>query len=428
MQRNLDRDAHWLPVGAALERILAGVHTLPAEQIPLLDALGRTLAEDVVSPIDQPPWDNSAMDGFAVLGADIAGASEAEPVVLEIIEDVPAGGFPTRLVKPGTAIRVMTGAPVPDGTDTVVRVEHTRPVAGDPRHIQVVRGRDAGRNVRPRGEDLRVGDPVLSAGAVLHAAELGLLATVGHGTVSVTRRPRVAILSNGDELADLSEFDQVSAGRRIVNSNSYSLAGAVRAAGGEPALLGIARDDETSIREHLERGRNADVLVTTAGASVGEHDLMKSVLEEMGYVLDFWRVQMKPGSPFSFGNLDGVPVFGLPGNPVSALVTFEVLVRPALRHMLGRGAVYTPTFAVRTAEPVPRRARKTQFLRVRLEDDGSGRRARRTGPQGSGILSSMTRADALLVVPAGPSPVPEGTELAAIALPVPDDGEETPTL
>ncbi|MEJ2678873.1 MAG: molybdopterin molybdotransferase MoeA [Gemmatimonadota bacterium] len=429
MQRNLERQADWLPVVEAIERILGAVRRLPAEHVPLLGAPGRTLAENVVSPIDHPPWDNSAMDGFAVLAADIAGASQAAPVVLDIIEDVPAGGFPTRSMEPGTAVRVMTGAPVPAGTDTVVRVEHTRPVEGDPNQIRVVRGADAGRNVRPRGEDLRVGDPVVSAGTVLHAAEMGLLATVGHGVVRVTRRPRLAILSNGDELVDLNDFDQVGAGRRIVNSNAYSMAGAVAAAGGEPILLGIAGDDEGSIREHLEASRDADALITTAGASVGEHDLMKGVLEERGFALDFWRVQMKPGSPFSFGHLDGMPVFGLPGNPVSALVTFEVLVRPALRRMLGRRAVHTPTFRVRTAEAVKARPRKTQFLRATLEDDGrGGRRARLTGPQGSGILSSMTRANVLLVVPAGPEAVPAGAELTAIPLPVPDDGVETPGL
>lgn len=429
MQRNLERAADWLPVGAAIERILDAVRPLPAERIPLLSAGGRTLAENVASPIDQPPWDNSAMDGFAVLGADIAGASESAPVVLDIIEDVPAGRFPTRSLEPGTAVRVMTGAPVPAGTDTVVRAEHTRPVADDPDQIRVVRGTDAGHNVRLKGEDLRVGDPVVSAGTVLHAAEMGLLASVGHGIVSVTRRPRVAILANGDELVDLNDFDQVSAGRRIVSSNSYSLAGAVSAAGGEPILLGIAGDDETSIREHLEASRSADALITAAGASVGEHDFMKTVLEDMGFALDFWRVQIKPGSPFSFGRLDGMPVFGLPGNPVSALVTFEVLVRPALRRMLGRRGVHTPTFPVRAAEVVKVQPRKTLFLRALLERDGQGGwRARLTGPQGSGILSSMTRADALIVVPAGPAPLPEGTELSAIPLPVPDDGVDTATL
>ncbi len=268
---------------------------------------------------------------------------------------------------------------------------------------------------------------MLGAGTVLHAAQLGLLATVGRARISVTRRPRVAILSNGDELASLDEFEEVRAGRRIVNSNSYSLAAAVEASGGEPVLLGIARDEEASIREHLERGRDADVLITTAGAAVGEHDHMKAALESMGYELDFWRVLMKPGSPVSFGHLDGKPVFGLPGNPVSALVTFEVLVRPALRRMLGRRAVHTPTFRVRAGEDIYTRKQKTQFLRVILDPDGEGGwSARLTGHQGSGILSSMTRADALLIVPPGPEPVPEGAELAAIPLPVPDDGIEHP--
>jgi len=427
MRENLEREADWLTVREALGRILNVVHPLEPEAVPLLEARGRTLAENIFSAVDQPPWDNSAMDGYAVLGVDIASASPDEPVELALIEDVPAGAFPTRSLESGTAIRVMTGAPVPVGADSVVRVEHTEELDDDGRVVRVFEGSDAGRNIRQRGEDLRAGDPVLGAGTVLHAAQMGLLATVGRATVAVTRKPRIAVLSNGDELASLEEFEEVRAGRRIVNSNSYSLAGAIVESGGEPVLLGIARDDEADIRRHLERGRNADVLITTAGAAVGEHDHMKAVLEEMGYDPDFWRVLMKPGSPVSFGQLDGMPVFGLPGNPVSALVTFEVLVRPALRRMLGRRAVHTPTFRVRAAEPIHTRRRKQQFLRAMLEPDGRGGwLARLTGPQGSGILSSMTQADALLIVPPGPEPIPEGDELAAIPLPVPDDGIDHP--
>lgn len=426
MHENLEREPDWLTVREALGRILAAVRPLETERVPLLEALGRTLAENVFSPIDQPPWDNSAMDGYAVLGVDIAGASASTPVELEVVEDVAAGAFPSRSLEPGMAIRVMTGAPVPVGADSVVRVEHTAEMDAGSR-IRVLRGTDAGRNIRQRGEDLQAGDPVLGAGSVLHAGEMGLLATVGRARVTVTRRPRMAILSNGNELAELDAFEEVRAGRRIVNSNAYTLAGAAWAAGTEPVLLGIARDEETSIREHIEQGSDADLLVTTAGASVGEHDLMKRVLEELGYELDFWRVTMKPGSPFSFGRLDRQPVFSLPGNPVSALVTFEVLVRPALRRMLGRRAVHTPTFRVQAAEPIHARPSKTQFLRAILDPDGAGGwRARLTGPQGSGILSSVTQADALLIVPPGPQPIPGGAELAAIALPVPDDGIEHP--
>lgn len=471
------RAADWLAVQEALERILAAVHPLSPECVPLLDALGRTLARSVVSPIDQPPWDNSAMDGFAVLAADVRGACAERPVVLRVIEDVHAGAFPTRPLGPGEAVKVMTGAPVPQGADSVVRLEHTsawgdaagaspgsepagdeaatgsgpgaRPATGSGPvadaatgsalaagvrlgdQVSIFRDDDAGRNVRRRGEDIRAGTSVLEAGRVLRPAEVGVLATVGQAEVAVHRRPRVAILSNGDELAALDAFDEVRAGRKIVNSNSYALAGAVQATGGVPRLLGIARDDEASIRSHLEGARDADVLITTAGASVGEHDFVKDVLEDMGFRLDFWRVKMKPGSPVSFGRLQtegpssgtAVPVFNLPGNPVSALVTFEVLVRPALRRLQGRLAVHPPTVRVRTAERVRAGPGLTHFLRVTLTpaDDGIPV-ARSTGPQGSGILTSMAKADALLIVPEASDGVDAGALALAVLLGGPGDG------
>jgi molybdopterin molybdotransferase len=416
--------ADWLPVGEALARVLAGVRPLPAEDTPLDDALGRTLAEEVISPVDQPAWNNAAMDGYAVRAADVRGARREAPRTLAVTEEVAAGGFPTRAVEPGTAIRVMTGAPVPAGADTVVRVEDTEAAAGA---VRILTDRDAGCNVRARGEDVRRGDAVLAAGSVLRPWEIGVLATVGRARVRTHRRPRVAILANGDELASLEEFDEVLAGRKVVNSNSHALAAAVRAAGCEPRPLGIARDDEGNIRELLAAGLECDAIVTVAGASVGEHDLVKRALAGMGFQLDFWRVRMKPGNPFSFGHLVGVPVFGLPGNPVSAGVTFEVLVHPALRRMLGRSAVHSPTIAVATGEALEPLADRVQFVRVRLEQDAGGTlTARRTGPQGSGILSSLARADALLVVPAGGERIPAGTHLAAIPLPAPDKGRVGP--
>src|SRR5688572_15761316 len=269
--------------------------------IPLSKAMQRTLASSVTSPIDQPPWNNSAMDGFATRLEDVAAASEDSPVRLRIIESVAAGDFPQYPVGPGDATRIMTGAPIPEGADTVIRVEHTRPV--DANHVLIVDAMDAGRNLRFRGEDLRTGDKVLQRGRYLRAGEIGVLATVGASEVEVFRRPRVAILSTGDELAELDEFDQVLAGRKIVNSNSYSLAAAVQAAGGIPLRLGIARDRQDSLRTHILDALGSDVLVTTAGASVGDHDLVKDVLEDLGCKLDFWRVKMRPGSPISFGLL-----------------------------------------------------------------------------------------------------------------------------
>lgn len=421
------READWLTVQEAVARILQRVQPLRAEAVPLLDALGLVLAAPAISPIDQPPWDNSGMDGFAAKSEDVRGASRGSPVVLRVVDSIPAGGFPTHMLRSGEAAEIMTGAPLPEGADCVVRVEHT--LRESPDTVSIIDDVDTGRNVRPRGEDLRARATILEAGRVLRAAEIGVLATMGEAEVRAHRRPRVAILSTGDELVDLDQFAEVRAGRKIVNSNSYAIAAAVRATGCVPELLGIARDDRVSLREHLVRGLGADVLVTTAGASVGEHDLVKDVLESLGFELDFWRVQMRPGSPFSFGalprgSLAPQPVFGLPGNPVSALVTFEVLVRPALRRMLGRQHVHTATVRVRAAERIESKPGLVHYLRVKLERaQGGGQLARLTGPQGSGILTSMAEADALLVIALDETAVEVGEQATAISLLASDESQ-----
>ncbi len=408
------RAADWVSLTEALELILSTVSLTDSEAVTLDNALGRTLAQDITSPIDHPPWDNSAMDGYAVRSEDVAGASEQKPVELVVVEKVPAGGFPALRVTAGTAIRIMTGAPVPAGADSVIRVEHTQAVKDDV--IRIVNASDAGRNIRPRGEDVLMGATALVAGTQLRPAEIGLLATIGVARVPVRRAPRIAILSTGDELVDVEEFEEVRAGRKIVNSNSYALAAAVRGAGGEPVLLGIARDDHASLREKLQAAHCADMLVTTAGASVGEHDLVKDVLEEMGMQTAFWRVRVRPGSPFSFGRIGQQPVFGLPGNPVSALVTFELFVKPAIRRALGRRALYSPTVRVRVTHDVKTKGALAHFLRVRLSRDGEGWRAELTGPQGSGMISSLVQADGLLVVPEDVHELPAGSAAEVIVL------------
>ena len=416
------RTPDWLSVREAVERGLAAVEPLESESVPLEEALGRVLAEHVASPIDQPPWDNSAMDGYAARAEDIRGASDDAPVRLTVVDDIPAGGFPSRALGPGEAARIMTGAPTPEGADSVVRVEHTD--AGT-EVVAVRRDRDAGSNIRRRGEDLRAGERALGAGLAIGPAAMGVLATVGVGHPRVVRRPVVAILSNGDELAGLDEYEQVRAGRKIVNSNSYSLLGAVAAMGCVPRLLGIARDDPADIRARVEAGLDADMLITSAGASVGEHDRVKDVLEALGFVPDFWRIRMRPGSPASLGSLPRpgrrpLPVWGLPGNPVSALATFMVLVRPPLRRMLGRIAVHNAVFPVEALERIPSKPDKTHFQRVILEPGDPLPRARPAGPQGSGILTSMTKADALFVVPEGRRGVEPGERGVAMALGPPD--------
>lgn len=408
------RAPDWLPLEQASRIILSRVRPLDRETVPLADAHGRVLAAAIESAIAHPAWDNSAMDGFAVRSQDVAAATRERPAVLRVTEEVPAGQFPTRALGPGEAIKVMTGAPVPDGADGVTRIEYTEP-GDEPGTVRVLDGGDAGRNIRRKGEDLEIGDRPLEAGTLLRPAEVGVLAMLGQPAVPVYRRPRVGILSSGDELADFDDLDLVHAGRRIMNSNSYALAAQVEEAGAEPALLGIARDSRASLRRHLQAAAGCDALITSAGLAVGDHDYVKEVLDELGMQFLFYRVKMRPGSPFTFGVLGEMPVFALPGNPVSAMVTFEVLVRPALRKMMGLTRYQRPRRRVKLAEPLATTAQLTHFYRVVLERQDGAWRARLTGPQGSGILTSMADADALLEVP-GEARFAAGTELDAIPL------------
>lgn len=422
------RAPDWISVDAAVGRILAAVEPLPVESVPLSQTLDRVLAHDAVSPIDHPPWDNSAMDGFAVRAADVRGATRERPIRLRVTEEVAAGEFATRPVAAGEAIRIMTGAPLPEGADGVVRIEHTDAAEG---MVRVFDDSDAGRNVRPRGEDIRAEETVLRAGHRLRPGEIGVLASIGMATVPVHRRAHVALLATGDELVDVHQFPAVRSGRRIVNSNSYALAAAVRATGGVPLDLGIATDDTADVHAKVSGALDVDALVTTAGASVGDHDVVKDALEGIGLEVEFWRVTMRPGSPVSFGLIRRpgarpLPVFGLPGNPVSALVTCEVLVRPALRRMHGRADVFPRTVQVRAAHTIRSTPTLTHFLRVTLTRAGDGMLdATLTGAQGSGMLTSVARADALLVVPLGVDVLEPGETATAILLPSSDDGQAT---
>lgn len=337
------------------------------------------------------------MDGYAVRAADIATASPQSPVTLSVLETVAAGAFPSRPVGAGQAIRIMTGAPLPDGADTVVRVEDTD---GGTERVEIRNARDARKNIRPRGEDFREGSVVIRAGTPLAAAQLGVLASLGYAEVAVHRRPVVAIAGSGDELVDLDRFDEVVAGRKIVGSNRYTLDALVRQAGGVPVHLGNAPDAPEALRAVLERSRGCDLLITSAGASVGEFDYTRQVLESLGARLDFWRVRMRPGAPLGFGRLGAMPWIGLPGNPVSAMVTFELFARPVVRRLLGHRRLHRRPLPAVLEEPVAIGARLTHFLRAITGVAPDGRlTARLTGPQGSGILTSMSSANALLVVP-----------------------------
>ena len=401
-----------LEVPEAVARILADVRPLSTARVPLLDAYGLVLARDAVASVTLPPWNNSAMDGYAVQSSDLA----ALPTVLRVTETVPAGGFPTRAVERGTATRIMTGAPVPDGADTVVRVEDTD---GGTRQVEIRSDRDAGKNIRPRGEDIVEGRTAIPAGTALGAAQIGVLASLGFADVEVHRRPRVAILTSGHELVEIAHFDQVRAGKKIVSSNSYTLQALVRAAGGEPTYLGIAADTPDSLREHIVRASTFDLIITSAGISVGEHDYVRDVLKGLGADMKFWRVRMRPGAPIGFGLLGGVPWIGLPGNPVSTMVTFELFCRPAIRKLLGHAALFRRPFDVTMEEPVTINAALMHFLRAVVTTSGTQRSARLTGPQSSGILTSMSMANALLIIPADRQRIEAGETVHA--LPLSDD-------
>ena len=402
-----------LTAALAAARILAAAGRQPALRLPLQSALGSVLADDVVSPIDVPFRTNSAMDGYAARAADVRGATPGAPVRLTVIEEIPAGAVPTRAIGPGECARIFTGAPLPAGADSVVRQEDTDLGRST---VAIVNDRDANANWRAAGEDIAAGSRVLTAGTSLGPAELGVLASLAVSHPLVVRRPRVGILASGDEIVDIDQPDEILAGRKIASSNTHTLTALVRLAGGEPINLGIAGDSPESLRRHLEPAGECDLLVTTAGISVGEHDHLKATIEAMEGTLDFWRLRMRPGAPVGFGSLGRVPWIGLPGNPVSTMVTFELFARPAIRRMAGHRLPFRAGIACRAAEPIRLKPRLQHFLRAVVTDGVDGREARLTGAQGSGILTSMVQANALLVVPEGQHETPAGASVTAIPL------------
>lgn len=352
------------------------------------------------------------MDGYAVRADDTRGASATNPVSLRVVGTVAAGSSSTRVLAPGEAMRIMTGAPVPAGADSVVRIEDTD--AGET-SVRLLSDRDVLRNIRPRGEDVTKGEIAVANRTELHPGHVGLLASVGCATVRVYRRPRVAVLASGDELVDVDRFDEVLSGAKIVTSNSYSLEAAVRQSGAEPVWLGTVGDDPVALRERLTQC-DCDLLLTTGGVSVGAFDFTRSVLAELGVELRFWRVRIRPGAPVGFGTLRGTPWLGLPGNPVSTLVTFELFARPAIRKMQGHALLFRRPTRVRLAEAVTIAAPLTHFLRADVRDAADGLVARLTGPQGSGLQSSMARANALLIVPAERTRIEAGELVDALLL------------
>jgi molybdopterin molybdotransferase len=404
----------------AAREILSAVGVLDAESVPLPAALGRVLAAPVVAPFDLPRWDNAAMDGYAVRSEDLPVAG----TTLAVVEEIAAGRFPERALGPDECARIFTGAPIPRGADGVIRQEDATRL--DARTVRIEDLRDAGRNVRRSGEDIAEGARVLEPGAELGPAQIGVLASLACAAVEVHRRPRVAILGTGDEIATLDERDEIIAGTKIASSNSYTMAAMAARAGAEVVDLGIARDDPEALRERLALAADADLIVTSGGMSVGEHDYLRALLQGTDAALLFWRLRMRPGAPVGFGRYGGVPWIGLPGNPVSTMVTFELFVRPAIRKLSGHRRLFRRSTPVRLAEPVSTNAPLRHFLRVKVESEGGTLVARLTGPQGSGILSSMAKADALLVVPEDRQRVDAGETLPAILLDEPVHVTEPP--
>jgi molybdopterin molybdotransferase len=393
----------------ASAHILASLGCMPVEQVPLAASLGKVLAEDIVAPVSIPPWRSASMDGYAVRGADISQL----PATLRVTGEVSAGEAPASNVMRNEAVRIMTGAPVPAGADTVIRVEDTD---GGADTVEIRDARDCMRNVRPLGEDFARGDVLLRAGDCIGSAAIGVLASAGFATVATHRAPTVSIVSSGDELVRVEEFARVKAGERIVSSNSYSLPALVRDAGALPRDGGITRDDPAALRKAIESAMGCDLLITSGGVSVGDRDFTRRVMRDMGVELKFWRVRIRPGGPLVFGLLDGIPWIGLPGNPVSAFVTFELFVRPALLRMLGQTELFPAPQFVTIDERISVTGDLVHYLRVVVEQTESGMHARLAGSQSSGALTSMMRANALLIVPEGRTVYEAGATLRAIPL------------
>jgi molybdopterin molybdotransferase len=361
-----------------------------------------------------PPWSNSSMDGYAVRSADITPVMSGKRVTLSVVATIAAGEFAPHPLKRGEAMRIMTGAPVPEGADSVIRKEHTD---GGKKKVEIREAGDVWKNIRPAGEDYQRGDVLARRGTPIRPGLLGVFASSGISKVRAFRRPRVAIISSGDELVDLDGFDDVIAQRRIVSSNSYTLEALTRVAGGIPVDLGIAADTKASLKRKLEGARDCDLILTSAGVSVGDLDHTRNVFEELGGEQKFWKVKMRPGAPLAFGMLKDIPWLGVSGNPVSAMVSFELFVRPALRKMQGHAALFRRTVTVTLEEEVKIGARLTHFLRaiVRRTNDGT-LVARLTGQQSSGMLTSMVKANALLIVPETSPTVAPGSQLHALML------------
>ncbi len=407
-----------LTVEEAIKKILDEVDTLEAVQVPILESLGQVLAEDIVSAINVPPLDNSAMDGYALRAADTAGASEKTPVILKVIDTVIAGSLARREVTKGTAVRIMTGAPLPRGADAVVQFENTDETKRKDalKEIGILEEAGPGLNVRKAGEDIARGTVALKKGAIIRPPEVGVMAQLGYSQVKVIRRPVVAVFSTGNELCELG---QPLPEGKIYDSNLYSIAALIKRYGCVPKILGIARDEEKSLVAKLKQAQDADMLLTTGGVSMGDYDMVKEILAKEGKIV-FWQVRVKPGKPLAFGKIRGkakdIPHLGLPGNTVSCMVSFELFVRPALLKMMGKKNLAKPAVEAIIEDNVKNDAGRRIYDRAIVERRDGHYYARLTGPQGSGILKSMALANGLVVIPEEKKAVKKGETVQALML------------
>jgi len=397
-----------IPIEKALSTISKAISPLRSQETDITRCLDRVLDENIIARENIPPFTNSAMDGFAVRAADTTGASRGKPRRLMIIEDLPAGRVARRKLAKNQATRIMTGAPLPPGADAVVMVENTsesRGAKSAARGVKIFQGVRDGENVRPAGESVKKGDLVIKKGRILRPQEIGMLAALGHSSVKVIPSPRVAIISTGDELREIR--DKPAPGQ-IRDCNRYSLVALVEQYGGTPVVLGLARDREKNLRTKFKKALDCDMILTSGGVSVGKYDLVKKVIGEMSGRVKIWQVAMKPGKPLTFGVIGEVPVFGLPGNPVSVIVSFLQFVRPALLKMQGKTRIKKPVVEAVLTEDCNEKTGRTHMVRSIVSRKGDRYYVRATGPQGSGILRSLVLANSLMIIPPHRGPLQKG--------------------
>lgn len=394
-----------ITVEKALQQILDSTAPLGLEKVTLISTLGRVLAEDIYAPRDIPPMDNSAMDGYAVASEDTIGASQDNPLFFDVIEDVPAGYMPQKTVGFAEATRIMTGAPVPEGVDAVIRVEDTQQ---DDDRVKIFSQANIGQNIRSAGEDVREGERVLPRGTIIRPAEIGMMASLGRSVVTVYQRPLVAILATGDELVDI---DGMVSPEKIISSNTYSSTAQVIECGGVPLQIGIARDTKEDLADKFKDAMRGDIIVSSAGVSVGDYDFVKEVMTEMGISIEFWQVAQRPGKPFTFGRAEGKLFFGLPGNPVSSMITFEQYVRPSILKMMGHTTIFRKAIKAVAREDIIKKKGLRYFIRAMVRYENGHYTATTTGEQGSGILKSMVMANGIIVLPEDITSVTAGDEV-----------------